>query len=392
MVNTTLLRKPSQLSLFLAKVLDNINDKSKRSGIFFNRGLSFRILGLYEKAIDDFSSAIIIQGEAKEKYLFYYNRGMCYLMIGNTENALNDLNIAVKINPSFAPSLLVRGGLLIDNNQVDQALLDLTKAIALKPDNELLSNIYNQRGLAYSIKQFYIEAKSDFDRAIDLNAKDAMHLFNRGLTYTMLGLFDLAFMDFDNALKLNIEYAEAYNNRGITFQAIGEYEKAIFDFNQAIRYFKTDKEKVGPYRSKVRSLLKLDHIDEADELFRSILSILPQDEITVELEAAIEFSKGNYDYVLNLISRGEEVFQSPRQFSDLRALVLFKTGKGDEALLAIKDFLELGPPLVVINMLIFDLGKILEEHENSSLLIEALGLIDNHVEAYLEHFNLERKE
>jgi len=152
-----------------------------------------------------------------------------------------------------------RGNAYSDRHQYDRAIVDYDRAIQLNPKN---ADTYNNRGTAYSQCKEYAKAIADYDRTIQLDPKDTTAYNNRGIayarqgqyseaiadysqaielnskdrnTYTEQGLFTQAIADYDRAIQLEPDYAMAYNNRGIVYSRQGQYPKAIEDYNRAIR-------------------------------------------------------------------------------------------------------------------------------------------------------------
>ena len=76
---------------------------------------------------------------------------------------------------------------------------------------------YFNRGLAYGKKGEVDRAIADFDKAIALNPDYAAAYYNRGTAYGMKGDYDRAIADFGRAIKLNPKDADAYNNRGLAY-------------------------------------------------------------------------------------------------------------------------------------------------------------------------------
>src|ERR1051326_3921522 len=58
---------------------------------------------------------------------------------------------------------------------------------------------------------------------------------NRGFAYNRKWHFDQAIQDFNAALKLNPELPEAYADRGVAYHQKGDIDQAIADFNQGDR-------------------------------------------------------------------------------------------------------------------------------------------------------------
>jgi len=80
----------------------------------------------------------------------------------------------------------------------------------------------------------YQEAIKDYNKAIELNPKDAEAYYNRGLAKVKLGDYRGAIEDFNKAIEINPKIAEAYNNRGVAKGDLGDYRGEIEDYNKAI--------------------------------------------------------------------------------------------------------------------------------------------------------------
>jgi outer membrane biosynthesis protein TonB len=88
----------------------------------------------------------------------------------------------------------------LTNVNLDLAVLDLTKAIELKPDD---SASYLDRGTIF-VKQSKIEAAvADFDKAIELNTKDSAAFYQRAAANEKLRKMAAAISDYDQAAALD---------------------------------------------------------------------------------------------------------------------------------------------------------------------------------------------
>jgi tetratricopeptide (TPR) repeat protein len=98
-----------------------------------------------------------------------------------------------------------------------------------------LTDVYNNRGLAYSELGQYSFAIADFDRAITALPSNAVAYSNRGVVYDNLGKPQRAIEDFDNAIKFDPKNASSYNNRCYVRSEIGDPQDAVGDCEQALR-------------------------------------------------------------------------------------------------------------------------------------------------------------
>jgi tetratricopeptide (TPR) repeat protein len=131
---------------------------------------------------------------------------------------------------------LLQGSAFFERGDLDQAITEFTKAIALNPK---LAVAYEKRGAALSMKGRYAEALADSDRALDLNKaleldKDLYFVYaSRGFVFYKQSKLDQALADYDKALQMRPEEAELYNNRGLVHASKGQVDQALADYQKA---------------------------------------------------------------------------------------------------------------------------------------------------------------
>lgn len=123
-------------------------------------------------------------------------------------------------NPETALAYINRAMAYEDVGRLDEALIDYTKSLELKPR----AGTYNNRARIYHAKGDYQKAIEDFNRAIAMNPSFAEAYNNRGLTYRALGDSGGALADFATALKINPRLGAAYNNISIVYSDIGDFQ------------------------------------------------------------------------------------------------------------------------------------------------------------------------
>ena len=161
----------------------------------------------------------------------YYHRGNGYYEKGDYDKAIENYNMAIVLNPNFPEAYFNRGLSYYNKKQFDKSVGDYTKAAELDPRNAV---IYNNRGDAYYRKQDFDRAIVDYDKAIALNPKYLKAFYNRGLAYACQQDYERAVKDFDKVIELNPSFAEAYHIRGLAFDYMGNYERAIADYEKSI--------------------------------------------------------------------------------------------------------------------------------------------------------------
>src|SRR5436190_5363014 len=127
--------------------------------------------------------------------------------------------------------LVNRGIEKAKNGDLDGAIADFDRAIQLDPKD---AAIYNNRGLAKQAKGDFNAAIADFNRAIELNPKDAVAYSNRGNTKRDKGDLDGAILDYNHSIRVNPKYAYAYYDRGLAKKQKSDLDGAIADYNRVI--------------------------------------------------------------------------------------------------------------------------------------------------------------
>ena len=196
------------------------------SSAFTNRGLAYRDLKQYERAIRDYDRAIDLDPADVD----YNNRGNAYGDLKQYERAIRDYDRAIELDPRFAIAFNNRGVTYAKLKQFEWAIRDYDRAIKLDPAD---AAAFNSRGIAHTSLKKYEWAIRDFDRAIELGPRFAHAFNNRGFVYEELGQYERAIQDYDRAIQLNPIFVYAYNNRGATFYYLGERGRACRDWRKA---------------------------------------------------------------------------------------------------------------------------------------------------------------
>jgi len=115
----------------------------------------------------------------------------------------------------------------------DDVTTSLTdEVLATQKDAEL----YVWRGNIWYNKKKYDKAIADYNKALEINPKYEIALYNRGLGLVAKKEYDKAIVNFTDVIKLHSECAYVfYNDRGMAWKAKKEYDKAIADYTKAIK-------------------------------------------------------------------------------------------------------------------------------------------------------------
>jgi ATP-dependent 26S proteasome regulatory subunit/Flp pilus assembly protein TadD len=161
----------------------------------------------------------------------YYHAGNDYYEKGSYDKAIDSYNKAIILNQNFSEAYFNRGLCYYNLKNFDKSISDYAKSADLDPKNPV---IYNNRGDAYYRKQDFQAAIKDYDKALALNPRYLKAYYNRGLAYACLQDYEKAIVDFDEVIKLNPSFSEAYHIRGLAYDYMNNFDKAIADYDKAI--------------------------------------------------------------------------------------------------------------------------------------------------------------
>ena len=149
------------------------------------------------------------QGSPKQLATAFNNRGVAYKSKGEFDRALEDYNQAIILNPSFASAYNNRGVIYRLKGDYNRAIRDYDEAIWL--DNNIPALFYN-RAIAYSEKQDYDHAIEDFEMVLRFNQKNALALYGRGVVKLKKGDTQSGSADIANAKAINPKVEEEFEH------------------------------------------------------------------------------------------------------------------------------------------------------------------------------------
>ena len=139
-----------------------------------------------------------------------------------------------------------------------------------KHDNVALA--YNSRGVLYDEMSDYINALSDYTKAIQLNPKYDKAFNNRGNLYMKSNKSAEALKDYSFSISLRPDFYGAYKNRGNLYASINLYDSAYADYEAALALKSNDAE---TYFYRANLLQKQNKINESLEDYARALKHRP---------------------------------------------------------------------------------------------------------------------
>ncbi len=167
-------------------------------------------------------------GRTRPDIAVHMFRGVKYARDGKRADAIVEWLKAVELDSSYLPAYTNLGAAYLDDKgTLEKARQCFQKVLAADPDNGAAQN---DMGLYWVHKGDMDKALSEFERAVALKPTPGalcMALNNAGLAYEAKGMRDAAISMFQNALSINPNDAEAHDNLAGTYYHKGEFELAI---------------------------------------------------------------------------------------------------------------------------------------------------------------------
>lgn len=138
----------------------------------------------------------------------------------------------LELAPDNTDTLNLLGLLKLQQQQFDDAIFYIKKAVALKP----CAYFYVNLGTAYSDKEDYQNAIECFKKALEYNKEDYDAWFNLGFCYKQLKDYEKAIQAYQSAIAIKPNQADAYFNIGNIYEHQNETAIALEYYKKALEY------------------------------------------------------------------------------------------------------------------------------------------------------------
>jgi tetratricopeptide (TPR) repeat protein len=331
-----------------------------------DRGLAWWEKGEYDKAIADFTQALIVH---PNDAVVYNNMGLAWADKREYHKALVNYAESIRLDPKKALTYLNRAVTWRKMGNYDYALKDLNYSIRLKSND---ASAYNQRGITWDAKKEYDKAIADYSQAIRLDPTDDDFYYNRGTTWHIKKEYDKAIADFNQAVRLNPKYAAAYDYRGDCWRIKAVYDKAIADYDESIRL---DPQYKFPYNDRGLARYEIGDFDGAIADFTEAIRLDPKYLWAYTNRGNAWERKGNHNQAIadfNEAIRIDPKFASGFAY---RAWALNRHGKYEQALANCDEAIRLDP-------------KLADPHRHRGTALEKKGQYREAIAAYSEAIRL----
>jgi serine/threonine-protein kinase len=252
------------------------------------RGNAWRERGDLDRAIEDYSSALALNGRLASAF---NDRGVVRWKRGELDPAAADFDQALRLEPDHVYARLNRAAVRLQQSDLGRARADADRAVATNPG---LALAYVQRGAIRQAQGDLDGAAEDYEAAIARGPGLAAAHCNRAGLRAARKDFDPARADYDRAIELGPSW-EAYAGRAFVRLSQDDREGAIEDYDRAIGL----NPRHGPsyfYRGSARA--ELDRSDEALADFSEAIRLAPSFAAAYVARGVVREGRGEHEEAL----------------------------------------------------------------------------------------------
>ncbi len=150
----------------------------------------------YSAPITYYTAKIV---ETKQPALEYYARSVCHRLNNQLDEAMQDITRAIEHQEHQSVYYFTRGVCYERKNLLDEALTDYTEAIRFESNS---ASYHHTRATCYEQKGDFLKALADYNRAIELHPKNHQYMYGRGKYYYNRGDYQRSLQNFTRAIEL----------------------------------------------------------------------------------------------------------------------------------------------------------------------------------------------
>jgi tetratricopeptide (TPR) repeat protein len=195
----------------------------------------------------------------------------------NNKEKLSLIEQALVLNDRYPEAYLWRASVLFDFKEDHQAMIDVSKAIEIKPD---FHQAYFIRGFAYEMRDCSKEAILDYSKAIEIKPDSDFAYYYRANAYFDKQKYNKAILDYTNAIEIKSDNSDYYRNRGLAYLNLEQYDKAIIDY---IKTIEIDDKEPSTYGNLAQIYLFQSNKEKAKELIEKVFNLNPDLPLQSEL-------------------------------------------------------------------------------------------------------------
>jgi tetratricopeptide (TPR) repeat protein len=195
--------------------------------------------------------------------------------------------------------------------------------------SDCLASAYCERGYRHLIIQYYDQALSDFDRAVELGSSDSRVFVGRAMTFMTTGRLTEASSDLDRAVELDSQLTSTRAYRGLVRLIIGRRDEAFADLDCAIE---KDRDDISIRLMRGLARLMIGRIRDAADDFERIATLDPEIASANLFTAMAYLVIGRLDDAITALDRALGLKPDDGDLLTVRAMLLAFSGRLDEAI------------------------------------------------------------
>ncbi len=207
---------------------DVIKQSPQLALAYVQRGAAYQEKKDLLSALSDYRKAISL----KDNAYAHSNMAMIFKDARHFDEAIVEYTKAIKLKPDFWGAYFDRANLYRETQRSALAIADYTKVLQLLPG---YAEAYSNRGTAHFLNNEDDLALQDFNRAIRFDPRAINAINNRAVIHARRGRFEAAIKDFSRSIVLDPKNAAVYFNRGLAYAQSRQYDLAITDFTKALQ-------------------------------------------------------------------------------------------------------------------------------------------------------------
>jgi len=195
------------------------------------RGTWLEAVGLYDEAIQDFTTGYNKAIENKLKSHLLANRGGTKARTRNFQGAYDDLVTAIKLDPANVDALNNLAAVCDEVGKSDETLKYLKQIISIDPE---YTAAYVNMGFRLQLLGQHKEAIGYFTKAIEMNPNEALAYSNRSFSRLRLKDHEGAIRDINESIRLLSTNSYAYKIKAMIEIEMGKIDDACLNLKKAL--------------------------------------------------------------------------------------------------------------------------------------------------------------
>ena len=184
------------------------------------------------------------------------------------------------------------------------------------------------------------EALASYDKAIELDPKDAWSWLDRATVLANLKRYDEALASCDKAIELDPKDASTWEVRAMVLYQLKRYEEVLASCDKASE---VDPNNANTWRLRAIALHQLKRYKEALASHDKEIELAPNGAITWEARAWCLRAMGRFGEALVSVDKALDIEPNVPSGLACRAVILYRLGRREESLTVFERLLELDP-------------------------------------------------